>query len=110
MQALKVLVIVMGIAILAGVAVIGVTIYKRVTELQDGTAASPAPPPAFGTVEVPIPEGCSVVETVVAGQRLILRIGPASILVAGVAECDRIYVVDLASGALLGVLLTTPVL
>lgn len=107
MQALKVLVIVMGIAILAGVAVIGVTIYQRATEPQDGTAASPAPPPAFGTVEVPIPEGCSVVETVVAGQRLILRIGPDDISGAG---CDRIYVVDLASGALLGVLLTTPVL
>lgn len=107
MQALKVLVIVMGIAILAGVAVIGVAIYKRATEPQDGTAAAPAPPPAFGTVEVPIPEGCSVVETLVAGQRLILRIGPDDISGAG---CDRIYVVDLASGALLGVLLTTPVL
>ncbi|MFQ5939287.1 MAG: hypothetical protein ACE5KL_04350 [Alphaproteobacteria bacterium] len=103
MQALKVLVIAMGIAILAGVAVIGVTIYKRATEPRDETAAAPAPPPAFGTVEVPIPEGCSVVETLAAGERLILRIGTG-------AACDRIYVVDLASGALLGVLLTTPVL
>jgi len=111
MQALKALVIFMGVVIVIGVAVVGVTIYNRMNRLGeaaptseatvDSQAAAPAaaatdvPLPAFGDMSVPVPEGCRVVEMVPAGDRLLLRLGSGQ-------RCNRILVVDLATGTQLG--------
>lgn len=107
MQALKALVIFMGVVIVIGVAVVGVTIYNRMNKLG-GTAPEPAPaassasaPPidlgaySFGEKRVPLPEGCRVIEMVPAGDRLLLRLG-------SLPRCNRILVIDLATGAQLG--------
>ena len=106
MQALKALVIFMGVVIVIGVAVVGVTIYNRMNRLGETApadsqaAAPPAAPadqtlPAFGDMSVKLPEGCRVVEMVPAGDRLLLRLG-------SLPRCNRILVVDLATGGLLG--------
>jgi len=106
MQALKALVIFMGVVIVIGVAVVGVTIYNRMNKLGETAPAEPAAaappvaeadtaPPAFGDIRVPLPEGCRVVEMVPAGDRLLLRLG-------SLPRCNRILVIDLATGARLG--------
>ena len=107
MQALKALVIGMGILILVAMAVLAVTIYKRATApggervIEAGQRTGVAPGLAFGTVDLPIPEGAQVEEMNVVDGRLTLRLR----LNDGSA---RIMVVDLASGALLGTLLLQP--
>jgi hypothetical protein len=113
MQALKALVIVMGVLIVAGTTVVVVTIYNRMQtlgEVAPAPAATPAPTPApavassptpagplpvFGDAPVAVPDGCRVVEMVPAGERLMLRL-------CRVARCNRILVLDLATGAVLG--------
>jgi hypothetical protein len=105
MQALKALVIFMGVA------VVGVTIYNRMNRLGETAPAAETtvdfqaamPPavatgeklPAFGDTSVPLPDGCRVVEMVPAGNRLLLHVGSPP-------RCNSILVVDLATGSLLG--------
>lgn len=112
MQALKALVIIMGVLIVVGTTVVVVTIYNRMNRPAEGvvgggdaapapTATVPAeapgtvPPPEFAPASVAIPDGCRVVEMVPAGERLLLRLG-------SIARCNRILVLDLGSGRLLG--------
>ena len=102
MQALKALVIIMGVLILIGTMVVVVTIYNRVTKTADRTpaedtprAGASAPPATFGETSVPIPDGCRVVEMVPSGDRLLLRLG-------SVERCNRILVIDLRTGSQLG--------
>lgn len=107
MQALKALVIGMGILILVAMAVLAVTIYKRATApgderaMEAGQRTGIASDLAFGTVDLPIPEGAQVEEMNAVDDRLTLRLR----LNDGSA---RIMVVDLTSGALLGTLLLQP--
>lgn len=119
MQALKALVIIMGVLIVVGTTIVVVTIYNRMTRLGDSAppapAAAVAPPPApeglaaaarpprFGDASVELPDGCRVVEMTPAGERLLLlRLG-------SIARCNRILVVDLGTGVLLGSIeLATP--
>ncbi len=110
MQALKALVIVMGVLIVIGTTVVVVTIYNRMQTLgeaapEPAAAATPGPPaaapaasaplPVFREAPVALPDGCRVVEMVPAGERLLLRLG-------SIARCNRILVLDLGSGAVLG--------
>ncbi len=88
MRALKVLVVVMGIVIIAGLAVVAVTVVKR----MGGAAEKPG---TFETATLSVPSGCRVVEMVPAGERLVLRLGEGE-------RCRGILVVDLKTGALLG--------
>ena len=101
MQALKALVIFMGILIFAGM---GLLVYGLMTRgggssggggLLGGKSATPAAD--FGELTVPVPEGCSLAGTELAGARLVLRLD-------GLPErgCQQVLVVDLASGRLLG--------
>ena len=107
MQALKALVIGMGILILVAMAVLAVTIYKRATApggeraMEAGQRTGVASGLAFGTVDLPVPEGAQIEEMNTVDGRLTLRLR----LNDGSA---RIMVVDLASGALLGTLLLQP--
>ncbi len=88
MQALKVLVIGMGVLIIVGFVVVVVTLASRLS----GTGKS-----GFGEVPVEVPEGCNVHETQVDGDRLLLRLdGPAA------RGCHQIVVVDLRAGKVQG--------
>jgi hypothetical protein len=89
MQALKTLVIFMGVLIVLGVALL---VYGLSTRLSDGSDAG-----GFGEVALPLPAGCVLAEARAAGERLIVRSdGPAE------RGCQQVFVVDLASGRLLG--------
>jgi len=104
MQALKALVIVMGVVIVVGLTVVVVTIYNRLNRPAVQTPASAASAVSapqsesasgFGSAQLTVPEGCRVVEMVPAGDRLLLRLGSPP-------RCDTILVVELATGRQLG--------
>ena len=99
-RALKALVIFLGVLIVGGVVVIGLTIYQRATA-PDGTQTAHADAPAavspsgFGSRRIGLPQGADVVEAVAAGERLIL-------VIALPEGSQRVIVLDLTSGAELG--------
>ncbi|WP_119460226.1 DUF6476 family protein [Rhodospirillaceae bacterium SYSU D60014] len=109
MQALKALVIIMGIMIIAGVAVVVVTIYNRLGGMAEEpapTASAPAPAPAnFGEAALAVPAGCRVTSTAAAGDRLILQLGPEN---SAAGACAQILVLDMETGSLLGRFILTP--
>ncbi|MCZ6483844.1 MAG: hypothetical protein ACE10M_07480 [Alphaproteobacteria bacterium] len=106
MQALKALVIILGVMIVAGIAVIGVTIYHRTTNLVNSpvpgstepavrTGFGPGFGPGFGRVALDLPPGSRVVEMTAEGDRLILRLRLAD-------GGWRILILDMATGKRLG--------
>ena len=96
MQGLKFLVIGLGIAIVAVLAVIIVTIAQRLSAPDADTAA-------FGALQVPLPAGCSLAEASLSEERLLLRYdGPAE------RDCQQLVVVDLTSGQVLGSVTAKP--
>ena len=102
MNALKAVVIVMGILIVVGAAVVVVTIINRLGTPAEETAppASVAPaaaPRAFGSRDLDLPAGARIVETVADAGRLYLRVR-----LAGGEE--RVLVIDPGTGATLGTL------
>lgn len=110
MQLLKTLVIVMGVLIVAGFAVIGVEVYKRIVDPARGSrpaataTASLAPPvePSTPAPAVPsaaprevvldLPAGARIGEIVAVGNRVLFKVtlpqGP-----------DRLYLMDPQTGA-----------
>lgn len=112
MQLLKTLVIVMGVLIVAGFAVIGVEVYKRIVDPARGNRPAPtatlAPPvepsgpvtavPSPGPAVTPrdvvldLPAGSRIGEIVAVGNRVLFKVtlpqGP-----------DRLYLVDPQTGA-----------
>lgn len=105
MPALKAVVIVMGLLILSGIAVIAFTIVNRSGDLVEETVSErivetgPAERPdiaAFGAVRLPDSEGCRIVESAADGDRLILRTEGAG------PGCGRVHVLDLRTGTTLG--------
>jgi hypothetical protein len=91
MRSLKALVIFMGLLIVAG---LGLVVYGMVSQVSDMPEATAG----FDEAEVPLPTGCSVVETRVDGDRLVVRTdGPD-----GFEPCQRIIIIDLESGEVLG--------
>jgi hypothetical protein len=100
MKPLIALVIIMGVVIVAGLVVVVVTIANRMVGGRPTPAAATALP-SFGTVDLPVPAGCQVMETTTANDRLILRLG-------GGERCNQLLIVDMASGKLLGTLELAP--
>jgi len=76
MRALKVLVVVMGVLLLAGVAVVIVTIMTRLAQHPAATApaAMEGRPAPFGTTTLALPAGARVIEMQSAGRRLALHL------------------------------------
>src|SRR5258708_11837119 len=76
MRALKVLVVVMGVLLLAGVAVVIVTIMTRLAQHRAATApaAMEGRPVPFGTTTLALPAGARVIEMQSAGRRLALHL------------------------------------
>lgn len=107
MQALKAIVIFLGILILAGTTVVAVTIVKRLGGTAETSTESGAEPRAvvrpagFGEASVAIPEGCRVEALDTAGERLVLRLGSGG-------RCEQILILDMATGSLLGRLTLAP--
>jgi hypothetical protein len=62
--------------------------------------ASPIPLRPFGTAMVEIPAGCKLVEVIPAGDRMLLRVGSGE-AVSG-EHCQRVVVIDLINGRVLG--------
>jgi hypothetical protein len=95
MRALKVLVVVLGVLLVAGFAVVVVTIMGRL-----GQRAAPAPPAAarlapFGNATVTLPANALVMEVQGAGDRILLRLDLAD-------GSEMLLVLDAATGAELG--------
>jgi len=118
MQALKGLVVGLGVLIIAGFALLAYGFYLKITdpdfrvtkpapEIQAAEAAPQVPSAplsagrAFGEVRLPLPEGCTVVEMRPDGDRLYVRTGPEGL-------CERIVIVDTASGAVVGTIAIRP--
>lgn len=84
MQALKVLVVVMGVMIVAGVIGLGVVMTRRLS----------AVPPSLGSVTLDEPAGTRIAGVVAGGETILLQLqggGP-----------DRVAVVELRSGRVVG--------
>ena len=96
MQALKILVVVMGLMIVAGFVVIAVTIFQRATapgaDMTDRRAAATEP---FGKVEFALPPGAAVLDSTIEDGRLLVRLRLAD-------GATRLMILDLADGALVG--------
>lgn len=88
MRGLKFLVIFLGVVILGGLVVLGVTIASRTS--GQSTAEKP-----FAAANVALPKGARIEETHTEGNRLILRV----VLEGG---GERILILSLKDGALLG--------
>ncbi|MDM7946071.1 MAG: hypothetical protein QUV20_07025 [Oceanibaculum nanhaiense] len=107
MKALNIAVVVMGVMIVVGVAVIGVTIAKRLggaSEPEPAIAMSlvpGAPLASFDPATVPLPSGARLQQIVPAGNRLVLHM-------AGEGGRDVLMVLDMAGGRVLGSFLLEP--
>lgn len=110
MNALKTLVIGMGVLIVAGITVIAVTIVRRnadapvaaqdkpaVSLAQSGVQGtrSGAPLPSFGVRDIAVPAGSEIVSITAADGRIILELQDAE-------QVTRILLLDPATGAALG--------
>jgi hypothetical protein len=99
MQALKALVIVMGVLILLGMAVVAVTLYKRATqrmvETRPPAGAEEAVSRAFGTRLVAIPPGATLRRVFAEGDRLLVQLSLAD-------GTPGVLVLDLRDGSVLG--------
>ncbi len=125
MQALKGLVVGLTILIVVAMTVIAYGLYRKSDEPDfkffslggkeapaaanqpavlpsPATAMAGAPTNAFGDVLLSLPEGCTIASVSGDGARIFLKIGPAG------ATCERVIVVNAASGALLGTLKVSP--
>jgi hypothetical protein len=110
-RALKIAVVVMGVLIVLGLAVIVVTIAKRGGVGKVSEQAMPEAPPwarppgapltGFGDVLVSIPRGGRMVDFRVEGDRLIIHARPPGL-------DDVIHVIDLGTGKTLGTVTVAP--
>lgn len=106
MQRLKFLVISMGALIVIGLGLLVYGVYHQAVDPDSTQQAEPlktrhkswkAPEP-FGDIDVTLPEGCHIEKMLPDRGRLFLQVGPG-----GVA-CERVVVVDVRKGAVLGTL------
>jgi hypothetical protein len=104
MKAIKALVVFMGILLLAGLGLLGYGVATQTGKKSRpaATAAAPSAPSAaaFGAVNVPVPAGARVEQTLVVGERVVLR------LTGGGGE--RFVVLDPAEGTVSGSFVLSP--
>jgi hypothetical protein len=95
MRALKVLVIVMGVLLVAGIIALGFAVQYRMNHPRPAPATAAAP--AIGPAAVPnamtidLPQGARVVGAEASGDRLVVRVELA-------AGSEELIVVNLATG------------
>jgi hypothetical protein len=90
MRALKILVVVMGVMILAGVAALGVVIAGRLSRGGAGTTSQP-----FAASPIELPAGARIETMSTSADRLVIDL----VLPDG---NRRLVIIDLATGRLLG--------
>jgi len=96
MQALKVLVVLMGVVIAAIVGIIIITVIQRVGP-DEGDAESRTKTAGFGEIDLPVPPGCELAAAELSGGRLVLRLdGPAE------SGCQQAVLLNPDSGQVLG--------
>lgn len=119
MQALKLVVVGLGVLIVISIGLLGWGFYSKLKRPEGsgdiastpavaappfaGSPATPttaAPQAAFGEIRVPLPAGCTAVEMRPTADRLYVRTGPTGL-------CERIIVFDTA-GRLLGSIVLAP--
>ncbi len=117
MKALKALVIIMGVAIVAGLTVMVIALVQRAGDggaptpaatarmpgaLVPSAAGAGAPAPGFGETTVALPPGAVIVETATGGGRIVLRIrdldGGSALVVIDAATGRRLGLVRLKAG------------
>ena len=93
MQALKALVILMAVLIVAGMALL---VYGLVTRTGPGGEGGMGEGGRVTSLDLAVPEGCRIAASALEGERLVLRLD-------GLAErdCQQVLVVDLAGGRLI---------
>lgn len=104
MRALKVLVVVMGVLLVAGVAIVIITIMTRLTQHPAATApvaTADGRPTPFGTAALSLPAGARVIDMQSAGRRLALRLRRAD-------GSEAILIVDPDTGTALGTIELKP--
>lgn len=111
MQAIKALVISLGILIVAGIVLLAYAFYTRMTDpefrlmkaerQQQAASRASQRTEGFGEASLALPEGCDIVEMQPDGKWLYLRIGPAG-------PCERVVIVDPLSGRVHGSLVARP--
>jgi len=111
MRALKALVIVMGVLIIVGMALVGYTIVKRTSAPDTASragieapaqqaAGAPARAP-YGPIGIDLPPGSRVVRTTATDRRLVVEVELSS-------GGERLLIIDPTSGALIGTLELRP--
>src|SRR5215468_1347037 len=95
MRALKVLVVVMGVLLIAGFAVVVVTIMSRMGQRAAVTAPGVAHLAPFGAASVTLPADSLVMEVQGAGDRILLRLDLRD-------GSEMLLVLDAATGTELG--------
>lgn len=102
MQALKALVIGMGILIVLAVFLLGYGLYKRTVEPdwklfgpQSATESGPSNIQVFGDVSLGLADGCRISSVHADGPRAFVMIGPSN-------DCAEVIVLDIQSGKILG--------
>lgn len=104
---IKIAAVVMGVMIIVGIAVIGVTIAKRLSGSDDGAgqpvAGEPAAtaPRAMGDMTIPVPSGARVIAMELEGRRLAVRLALADGRTA-------VLLLDVDTGNSLGLLTFDP--
>lgn len=108
MQAIKALVIFMGVLLVAGFGLLGWGLYTKAQKISDAgesqAAELPAPSiaatpiarsPSFGDVAIALPHGAVIGDMEVVGGRVVLRIGEQG-------GGTRLLVIDPANGIVAG--------
>ena len=97
MQFLKALVVIMGVLIIAGFAVIGVELYKRMNDPdRRATAQAETERVVTGKTEevgLDLPAGSRMGDPVAVGNRVVFRVTVPD-------SADRLFVIDPRSGAI----------
>lgn len=122
MRWLKSLVIVLGLLIVLGVLLLGFGFYKKTTDpdwklfgvdmppasniqalpaVQPNARPAQAPINPFGTISLNLPQGCEITEIIPRRRYAYLMIGPTP-------ECNRVALVDLERGIVLGTIKPQP--
>ncbi len=99
MQAVKALVIGLGVLLVSGIALLVYGISQKASDPQykmfRGKSPAVAPIATFGEARIPLPVDCTVAEMKPDGAHLYLRIGPTG-------PCERIIIIDTQTGQATG--------